>query len=174
MPIVTGTFLPPESVVFPGFVLRVLSPEFSDEDFVAVRASADSIRHVFGPENEWPSAAITFEENRADLARHRREFNERSAFAYSLLDTQGARYLGCFYLKPIKSKMGRDQRHKRFSSQAYLWLSILHEDVNDQEVLAEISFWLASQWGLEKVAWPGRSTSWDEWKALSLLPEGAA
>jgi hypothetical protein len=170
MPIVPDQFAPSESAVFPGFLLRALSPEFAAQDFAAVTASASSIRHVFGPENGWPSAGLTFEENNADLARHQREFNERSAFAYSLFDPQGLRYLGCLYLKPIKSRAGRDQRHERFCAQAFLWLSVLHQDVNEPLVHSALSAWFAADWALANVAWPGRSPSWEEWNELSSLP----
>jgi hypothetical protein len=164
----------PETATFPGFILRMLSPELANQDFAAVTASAHSIRHVFGPDNDWPSERITFSENEADLARHAREFNERLAFAYALLDLPCARYLGCLYLKPIKSKTGRDQRHERFDAQAFLWLSVLHQDVSEPEVQAVVSEWLSAKWGLARVAWPGHSPSWDEWKQLSSRPVGAA
>jgi hypothetical protein len=174
MPLVPAEFAPPESASFPGFLLRVLSPEFATQDFAAVSASAESIRHVFGPNNDWPSAQITFSENSDDLARHAREFHERSAFAYSLLDPDALRYLGCLYLKPIKSKAGRDRRHDLFSAQAFLWLSALHQEVSEPTVLAELSAWFAAEWGIAKVAWPGRSPSWEEWHELSALPASAA
>jgi hypothetical protein len=174
MSLVSHQFEPPETAALPGFVLRVLSPEFANQDLAAVTASADSIRHVFGPDNDWPSERIAFAENEADLARHAREFNERLAFAYALLDPHGVRYLGCLYLKPIKPKTGRDQRHERFDAQAFLWLSVLHQDVSEPEVQAALSEWLSAKWGLVRVAWPGHSPSWDEWKELSSLPAGAA
>lgn len=170
MPIIPNHFKPPVSAVFSSFALKVLSPEFAEQDFAAVKASAESIRHVFGPENGWPSARITFDENMADLIRHEREFNERVAFAYCILNPQLKRYLGCVYIMPIMSTAGRDQRHERFTAEAYLWLSVLHDDIKDPLVQAELSAWLAADWGLTKVAWPGRSPNWEDWKALSLLP----
>lgn len=174
MSIVPDHFEPPRQAFFSGFVLHVLSPSFADQDFSAVKASAESIRHVFGPGNGWPSADMTFEENKADLTRHLAEFDERSAFAYALIDPQGERYLGCLYIKPIKSRAGRDQRHERFSAQAYLWFSVLHKDLDEASVQVQLSAWLAASWGLIKLAWPGRSQSWEEWEQLSLLPAGSA
>jgi len=170
MPLVPDHFAAPRSAVFPNFQLRVLGPSLADQDYAAVSASANKIRNVFGPENGWPSQEITFEENHADLVRHLREFDEGSAFAYCLLDHQAQRYLGCLYLKPIKSKTGRDQRHEQFDAQAYLWLSVLHQALELTQVYTQLSAWFESEWNLPKVAWPGHNPRWDEWKTLSLLP----
>lgn len=173
MSITPNHFEPPASASFSSFSLEVLSPEFAEQDFAAVTASAESIRHVFGPENSWPSAQITFDENLADLVRHEREFNERTAFAYCILDPKLKRYLGCLYIMPLLANARRDQRHERFCAEVYLWLSVLHHDITDALVQAEINAWLAVDWRLPQVAWPGRNPNWTEWKALSLLPANA-
>lgn len=170
MPIVSDDFSAPRSAVFPRFLLRVLEPAFAAQDFAAVTAGANIIRNVFGPENDWPNAEMTFEENLADLTRHLRDFNERSAFAYCLLDCQAERYLGSLYLKPIKSKTGRDQRHEVYDAQAFLWLSTLHQELEIPLVQAQLSAWFEAEWSLPNVAWPGRNPSWEEWRALSLRP----
>ena len=43
-----------------GFTLEVLGPCHADADVLAVKSSAKDIRHVFGPENDWPSADMSF------------------------------------------------------------------------------------------------------------------
>lgn len=174
MPIVPVEFSAPRSAVFPKFLLRVLEPAFAAQDFAAIAASSKDIRNVFGPENDWPSANMTFEENLADLTRHLREFIEQSAFAYCLLDSEAERYLGCLYLKPIKSKTGRDRRHDLYDAQGFIWLSTLHQDLELPSVQAQLSAWFETDWNLPKVAWPGRNPSWEEWRAFSLLPASAA
>jgi hypothetical protein len=130
MQIISDQFAPPRSALLRGFSVEVLSPVYADQDFAAVSASADSIRHVFGPENDWPAPTMTHQENCVDLLRHEREFDERRAFAYALLGAASKNYLGCLYLKPIKSKSGRDRRHERFGSQAFLWMSVLHLEIS--------------------------------------------
>jgi hypothetical protein len=173
MPLIPALFEPPLTVDLDGFTAKVLTPQFADLDFEAVTASANTIRHVFGPENFWPSQGMGYEENKADLARHERQFHERSAFAYALLDPTGSRYLGCLYLKPIKSKTGRDKRHEQFSAQAFFWLSTLHQEVGEAALQAAITDWLAAVWGLTNVAWPGRNPSWKAWSALAAQPASA-
>ncbi len=157
------SFDPPRSHGFNLFKLSVLGPSFADMDFHAVHASADSIRHVYGPSNDWPNANMTYSENLADLVRHEREFNDRIAFAYALLDLKSEHYLGCLYVKPIKSKRELDRRQHLFQAQAFLWLSSTQRVLGQAEAFAEIQGWLSNYWPLKSIAWPGRVQAWAEW-----------
>ena len=160
-------FEPPRTHGFAQFQLAVLGPSFAEQDFLAVRASAANIRGVFGPNNDWPDANITCEENLADLTRHQREFDERVAFAYALLDTAGDDYLGCLYIKPIKSKRVQDSRKQLFQAQAFLWLSSMQTVLSDSTAFARLQAWVSESWPLASVAWPGRVQNWADWKTLA-------
>lgn len=170
MRIVPLTFDPPRKAVLNGINFHVLSPLYADLDFAAVSASAHTIRHLFGPENGWPDPGISFEDNKVDLERHEREFNEKSAFAYALLDPAGQKYLGCLYLEPIKSTTEGDRRQEYFKAQAFIWVSSLHPESNVSPLIVAATAWFKQSWSLETVAWPGRVQSWQEWKALSEDP----
>jgi hypothetical protein len=170
MSFIDDSFSPPRRIAFDRFVLDVLSPQYADVDYKAVTASADAIRYVFGPDNDWPSATISYEENERDLIRHAREFDDREAFAYVVLDATGKNYLGCLYLRAIKSKTGRDARQAKFSAQAFVWMSVMHDEVSKAHIIEVVSDWFASTWKLDAVAWPGHSPAWDEWKRLSETP----
>jgi len=150
-----------------GFQLVVLSPAHAEADFEAVRASASSIRNTFGLHNDWPAADLSFEQNRADLVRHEAEFERRQAFAYALLDPRGAQYLGCVYIKPIKSKLAEDGRKKRFQAQVFFWLSVGTTEPSAGQVLAELNRWLQQDWPFKAVAFPGRVQLWSDWEALA-------
>jgi hypothetical protein len=162
-----GNFIPPRTYDFDLFKAAVLSPLFADQDFAAVRASADSIRNVFGPTNGWPDSHISYAENLADLVRHEQEFSDRVAFAYALFDPSGELYLGCLYIKPVKSKVAHDRRRQLFQAQAFFWLSTTHTILNAQDVLPVLQTWLSDYWSLALVAWPGRVQAWAEWEALA-------
>jgi hypothetical protein len=166
MPLVPSAFRPPRGGSLDGFTLEVLAPCHAAADFQAVKSSANDIRHVFGPENDWPSAAITFEQNLADLERHAREFVEREAFAYALLRSP-ADYLGCLYIKPIKSRMVPDRRKALFDAQAFFWLTSVPNALPAATVHAVLDRWLREQWPFRAVAWPGRAQSWVEWERLA-------
>nr|WP_295769706.1 hypothetical protein [Rhodoferax sp.] len=164
---IPSTFAPPGTHNFALFQLAVLGPPFAEQDFGAVRASAASMRNVFGPANDWPAANISYAENFADLTRHAREFNERVAFAYAVLDAAGDGYLGCFYIKPIKSQRAQDKRKQLFQAQAFFWLSATQTALGDAVAFASLRDWLSECWPFVSVAWPGRAQSCAEWEALA-------
>lgn len=164
---IAKNFNPPRTYDFDQFKLAVLSPYFADQDYSAVRASADSIRNVFGPTNDWPDSNISYAENLADLVRHAQEFDAHDAFAYALLESSTELYLGCLYIKPIKSKLAFDRRKELFRAQAFFWLSTAQAAITAQEVLPVLQAWLSDYWSLAPVAWPGRLQTWAEWEALA-------
>lgn len=166
MALVPAAFDPPRRVSLDGFTLEVLAPCHADADFRAVKSSANDIRHVFGPESDWPSADITFEQNLADLERHAQEFERRDAFAYSMLKSP-TEYVGCLYIKPIKSRMADDARKALFDAQAFFWLSSVPNPLSATAVHAVLDQWLRDQWPFRAVAWPGRTESWAEWERLA-------
>ena len=168
--LVPDDFTVPRGLHAADFQLQVLCPAHAEADYQAVRASADRIRHVFGPHNDWPSATMSHEENLADLARHAAEFERREAFAYAMLDPAGVQYLGCLYLKPIKSRLAQDERRKRFQAQAFFWLSEAGQRLDPAEVLATIQRWLAADWPWRCVAFPGREPDWAAWEAMAGAP----
>ncbi|TDR72017.1 hypothetical protein [Paludibacterium purpuratum] len=168
MHLIPASFVPPRTVSLANLDLVVLSPEWAQQDFAALERCADTIRHVFGPDNHWPDADISYEENLADLLRHEREFNEGEAFAYAML--QGERYLGCLHIKPIKSRIDNDARRRLFQAQAFFWLANDEAQPDPGSVLATLRDWLNAEWPFEAVAWPGRVQGWDEWQAMAHAP----
>jgi hypothetical protein len=160
-------FIPPKEMKSSSFQLQVLSPKYATQDFEAVLASAAEIRNVFGPANDWPGDSLSFPANLADLARHETEFHEHKAFAYSMLDPSGQRYLGCVYIKPIKSKLENDLRKAQFQAQVFFWLSSLQREVTVEEALAELKNWLAQCWPFRRVAFPGREFNWQLWGEMA-------
>ncbi len=161
-------FTPPRQACLPHFRLEALSPDHAEADHQAVCRSANAIRHVFGPQNHWPPTNISFDENLADLRRHLAEFEQRQAFAYCLLTPDGKHYLGCLYLKPIKSRLENDWRKQSFQAQAFLWLSLGDNPLQEEQTLASLQNWLSRHWPLASIAWPGRAPGWDAW--LSATP----
>ena len=165
--LVPDDFSVPRQFHAAGFQLQVLSPAHAEADFDAVRTSADRIRHVFGPHNGWPVADLSFEENLADLSRHAGEFERREAFAYALLDPGGTAYLGCLYLKPIKSRLADDRRKRLFQAQAFFWLSEAGLALDAEAVQACLARWLQQDWPFAAVAFPGRVQGWAAWEAMA-------
>jgi hypothetical protein len=168
MAFVPEDFVPPRAYQSSLFCLEVLSPQFSEQDYASVAASANTIRHVFGPTNDWPDSHMSYAENLADLQRHEREFEERKAFAYSILGICRSRYLGCLYIKQIKSKTDVDLRKSMYEAQVFFWLDA-QADVGDlaQAILADLQHWLTQAWRFKAVAFPGRTIGWIEWEQMA-------
>ena len=167
-------FIPPSELKSSLFQLQVLSPQFAVQDFEAVVSSTTEIRNVFGPMNDWPNDGLSFSENLTDLERHEAEFHDRKAFAYSMLDSSGHRYLGCVYIKPIKSKVANDLRKTQFQAQVFFWLSSLHRDVTVEKTLDELKIWLSQSWPFRRVAFPGREFTWGLWAEMAREAAGNA
>jgi hypothetical protein len=167
MSFIPEAFSPPQAVNLQALKLSVLGPQHADLDFKALKSSAGEIRHVFGPQNDWPGSDITYTENLADLVRHEKEFFDRVAFAYSMLDASSQQYVGCLYIKPIKSKKQPDRRKDKYQAQAYFWLTKGQSTITDAQAELLLKSWIDRIWPFSSIAWPGRNPSWDEWMALA-------
>ena len=106
LPLVPADFSVPTRFATGPFVLERLGPEHNERDYAAWSSSVEHIRATEGfVGGRWPHP-MSLEENLADLERHRAEFEERSAFAYSVLDPATNDVVGCVYVDPAPSGDG--------------------------------------------------------------------
>jgi hypothetical protein len=173
MTFIPDSFVPPRDDETPHLSLQVLSEDNAVQDYECVMACADDIRGVFGPDNGWPAKDMTLADNLSDLKRHEREFFAREAFAYSIFERSTARrYVGCVYIKPIKSRVANDRRKALFNAQACCWFSPVVTDREFAKLAAdEIVQWVKTSWPFTKVAFPCQTIGWDEWYALACEPD---
>lgn len=156
---VPDDFSVPRVVETGGFRLRPLTVFDVVKDYEAVMSSRDRLRAVFGPKTTWPSDTMSLQQNLADLRMHQTEFLQRKAFCYAVFTPDESRELGCVYLYK-SNKAG-------FDAKAFLW--VRDSEVSrgyDGELFEFIQAWLSEAWPFERVAYPGRSISWDEFNAL--------
>ena len=92
---------------------------------------------------EWP-APMSLEENFADMEMHAREFENREAFTYSVLD--GESVIGCVYIYPHAGHHVADVRS---------WVRESRSEM-DQVIWEAISEWLANEWPFESVVYASR------------------
>lgn len=95
---VPEAFEPPLEVRVGQYVLRPLSEVYLDVDLAAVNSSVDIIKETRG--GTWPRGAITAEEDRTDLVEHRRQFEAREAFAYTIVTEDDSVCAGSVYVYP--------------------------------------------------------------------------
>lgn len=144
-PLVPDDFEVPLDFDGPGFRLEPLGPVHNERDHEAWMCSIDHIRTTPGMEGRsWP-APMTREENLADLEMHARQFDDRSAFAYSILDADDV--IGCLYIEVC-----RDAEH---DADVRSWVRA-GKAALDAVVWQAVSRWLESEWPFRSYSYAPR------------------
>src|SRR3712207_2334511 len=86
--------------VMDGYHLRPIRESDTEIDYPAVMGSRDRLWQLYGGAWGWPRADMTFEQDRADLARHEREIGAHEPFSYALLTLGETELFGCFSPDP--------------------------------------------------------------------------
>ena len=140
------TFEVPALLETEHFRLRMLSVDDVDKDYEAVMET-QAYFHSKG--SSWPRVGFTIEENLADLQRHQQEFQERKAFAYTVVSLDEIRMLGCLYINPTD----REDADARVQ----MWVRTSEYDKGlDPILFSTVKQWLDSAWPFSNVVYPGR------------------
>ncbi|MFB6619266.1 N-acetyltransferase [Streptomyces sp. NPDC085524] len=138
---VPAGFEVPRTPVGDGFRLEPLGPQHNERDLAAWSGSIAHVRATPGFVGRgWPPAeGMSAEANLADLERHARDFAERRAFTYSVLegDGEGAEVIGCLYIHPGK------EQPERVQVSSWVRADRAHLDA---PVYETVSRWLAEAW----------------------------
>lgn len=149
------TFVIPLSLDTEYFHVRVLEDSLAKLDFEAVMSSQKRLQGIFGLGSKWPKINMSLEENIESLKIHKKEFESREAFAYSVFNHDKTKCLGSVYIDPSQS------RH--YDCEIYLWVRDDSLEL-DSELFNDVLKWLSNDWPFSKIAFPGRCISWSEWK----------
>lgn len=96
MKLVPDSFEVPRTLTTEHFLIRKLKFNDVQLDYEAVMSSIEIIRKTRG--GDWPDSSLTYEDDHADLGWHDREFENRTSFAYTVMNLDETECLGCFYL----------------------------------------------------------------------------
>lgn len=157
----------PDSVNIPwgietkDFKVRMLTVNDVVKDYDAVMSSINHLKGVFGPGSSWPSADLTLEQDLIDLGWHQKEFQIRRSFAYTVMNLDESRCLGCVYVYPSE-KEGYDAKVIFWVRQSEIKKGL------DGKLYSAVKDWLSEEWWFDTVAFPGRQMPWQEW---NLLPD---
>jgi hypothetical protein len=116
-------------------------------DYPAVMGSRERLWAKYGDAWRWPPADMSYEEDRADLARHESEVAAQEAFNYAVLDEGETELLGCVYVDPpdAQSPPGTD-------AVVSWWLVDKAAESELARALDDfVPRWLAVTWGFEAV-----------------------
>lgn len=159
-PLVPPDFDVPARLEAPRFTLRMLTVHDLVKDYDAVMTSVDHLKlsHSLITGGTWPEG-LTLEEDLIDLGWHQREFTLRSSFAYTMMAPDESVCLGCVYINPTLKQS--------YDAMAVMWVRASELDSGlDAELYAAVKSWVAEDWPFDKVVYPGREISADDWQAL--------
>lgn len=140
-----ASFTPPSMLDTERFHLERLGPEHTDSDFDAFMGCRERLARTL-QWGGWPRADMTRERNRADLTRHAREFDERTAYTYTVQDAARTRCVGCVYLDPPNAEP------KERRAELQLWVvDAEHERGGEAALLDAVIAWIERDWPIDEV-----------------------
>ncbi|AUY52900.1 N-acetyltransferase [Streptomyces sp. CB01881] len=146
--LVPADFAVPRTLTAEGFRLEPLGGQHNASDLAAWSSSIDHIHATPGWTGSWPPAeGMTPEQNLADLRRHAADFERRSGFTYTVLETPGDAVVGCVYIHPDRE----DPAVAKVSS----WVRADRAEL-DAVLHRTVSAWLAEDWPLGEVRYAAR------------------
>ena len=163
MPFVPPEFVLPEVVECDGFVLRPIHVNDAVIDYDAVMTSIDTIRDTYWRAPGWPQDDLSLMQDLIDLAWHTKERQFRTSFVYIPVSLDGKVQLGAVYIDP-SVKEG-------FDANIQIWVRGSEATTGfDERLYQTVREWIARDWPFEKVAYPGREISREEWDAIAAAP----
>lgn len=145
MSFVPADFVVPTTFKGPGFYLEPLAAKHNERDYEAWTSSMAHIHKTPGMEGrDWPHE-MTLAENLGDMEMHWNEFQEQTAFTYSILNDN--KVIGCVYIYPDKETDA--DAHVRS------WVRESRAEM-DVVVWRSISDWLLNDWPFTKLRYAER------------------
>lgn len=146
-PFVPADFDVPRELSTPRFRLEPLGPQHNAADLAAWMSSIPHIQSSPGFANYgWPpDEGFTPEANLGDLVRHAQEFEQRVAFAYTVLEPDADDVIGCIYVNPGPRPGAADVRS---------WVTADVADL-DPVLRQTVRQWLAETWPFDEVTYAG-------------------
>lgn len=156
---ISKDFKIPEVLETNNFRLRMLTINDVKLDYDAVMESMEHLQKTqpFGPNYKWPTKDLSYEQDLIDLGWHQKEFQERSSFAYTVINLDETKCLGCLYIYPSENP--------NYDAKIMMW--VRQSEVKnglDEILFSSVKKWIQDKWPFKKVAYPGRDVSWDEFE----------
>lgn len=143
----SADFEPPRTLDTARVHLEPLAPKHTELDFAALMGSRGHLRDTL-QWGDWPREDFTVEENRDDLERHWLEFEQREAFAYTVLTPDRSTCVGCVYLVPTPSG------DPASAALAYWVIESELDSELDEHLLESMLDWFDRAWPFERVLLP--------------------
>jgi hypothetical protein len=138
-----------------GYHMRPIRESDVDIDYPAVMGSRERLWEKYRDAWGWPSAELSYEADRVDLARHEAEIARHETFNYAILDRDETELLGCVYIDPS------DSRTPPGSDAMVSWWVVDRMLGSELERFLDdfVPSWLSDAWGFSAVnSFPERPT----------------
>lgn len=160
------TFVPedfeiPTTLKTDRFHLLKLTTKDAEKDYEAIMTSIDHLQGVFGPFDPWPQPDLTLEQDIKDLYFHQKEFERRSSFAYTVMNLDESKCLGCVYIIPSVNP--------KYDAMAITW--VRKDELKnglDKYLFEAIKKWVQEKWLFRQVAYP-KEIGWKEFETNYFL-----
>jgi hypothetical protein len=140
-PLVPGDCAVPAGLRSGLFVLEPLEIRHNESDYAAWTASMDHIRATPGfAGSTWPKP-MSLAENATDLARHARDFADRTGFTYTVLEPVSGDVIGCVYIYP--------SRRPGYDAEVRSWVRADRSEL-DKPLHDAVRCWLAEGWPFQR------------------------
>ena len=141
-------FIVPERLETEKYIIRKLTIKDCKLDYEAMISSVEIIKQVRGEtscHSTWPSTKFTFEDNKKDLINMEKEFSERKAFYFTIMNKEENKCLGSIYFFPIHLYFPKET--KKYDVDFSMWVT---QEAYDQDLYQELFSivinWLKKDW----------------------------
>ena len=149
----------PSRVETESFRIRPITIHDTFKDYDAVMTSVDYLRGRLFDSPGWPSHDLTLIQDMIDLAWHQKEGQLRRSFAFVVMSLDESVQLGCLYVDP-PSKEG-------FDAEVPMWVRASEADTGlDAELYQTVRRRVDDVWPFDRVAYPGREYTREQWDDL--------
>ncbi len=156
---VPADFAVPAGYQSKNFKLAPLGPDLAQHDFDAYMSSIEHLQKTFSYSDRWPNSKITMADAVKDVEGEKQRFDARKSFTYAVLSPDGKKELGCVYVSP--------SRKEGYDAQVRVWVTKAKFDEGfEKELIPEVKSWLSAKWPFQKIAWPGREISREDFAKL--------
>ncbi len=141
-PLVPKAFAVPGGLRSELFVIEPLDVHHNVADHAAWTSSIGHIKATPGfAGRPWPDKLMSVDENAVDVARHARDFADRTGFAYTVLDGASGDVIGCVYFYTA--------RRSGYDVDVRSWVRADRAEL-DKPLHDLVRSWLAEAWPFQK------------------------
>ena len=150
--LVPKDFKPPEKLDCGDFIVRKLTARDVYLDYLAVMSSIDIIKKVRG--GSWPTKDLTIEDDLIDLGWHQREFEFKNSFAFTVMNKDETKCLGCVYFYPPPAGMSSVGGKEDVDLNISMWVTQeAYDDGLYPRLFKAVKDWVEEKWPFKKVAY---------------------